>query len=121
MWRSMNHGRRIERAAGLALALAAALLCAALSTSTALAAPGLEGRIAFAPNDTTLRTAEGDGTRAKDAYTGGAPSEPAYSPDGRRLAFADQGIKVISDGGAAKTVADAGTRQAFSSDGRTIA
>ncbi|WP_028064847.1 PKD domain-containing protein [Solirubrobacter soli] len=104
----------------MAIALAA-LLCAALSTSAANAARGLEGRIAFAPSQTTIKTVEGDGTRGKDAYTGAAPSEPAYSPDGRRLAFADQGIKVISDGGSPKTVADAGTRPAFSADGKTIA
>ena len=65
----VNHGRRIERAARLALAFAA-LLSAAFFTTAAHAAPqGLPGRIAFAfPATTSLRTFEGDGTRGKTAY-----------------------------------------------------
>src|SRR3954447_9152039 len=84
------HGRLIADAAR-AVALAA-LVTSAASTS-AQAAPGLAGRIAYASSDTHLATVEGDGSRAKTIFTRAGTwatlklADPAYSPDGRRLAF----------------------------------
>lgn len=137
----MIHGRLIARAAvGLAVALAA-------SPATADAAPpGLNGRIAYGSGDTLINTIESDGTRGKTAFDrGGDPAwatlklrAPAYSPDGRKLAFAGgteletSRIGVIdADGhqGPPLIVADAGptapvralAHPAWSADGKTIA
>ncbi len=98
---TVNHGRRIDRAARRSAALAAAvaaLLSAAISTPAEAARPGLAGRVAYASSDTLIGSVEGDGTRGKtvfDRHTGGegAPwsvlklRDPAYSPDGRKIAF----------------------------------
>src|SRR3954463_1514888 len=85
------HGRLIARAAAVTAAVAALVTSAA---TTAEAAPGLAGRIAYASSDTLIKTIEGDGTRAKTAFdrqpgpwSALALRDPAYSPDGRKIAF----------------------------------
>lgn len=91
------HGRLIARVAAAVATLAALLVGAALTTTAAHAAE-LDGRVAFGSSDAAIDTIEGDGTRRKTAFnrhTGGegAPwstmrlADPAYSPDGRKLAF----------------------------------
>src|SRR3954466_8497911 len=85
------HGRLI---AGAARAVALAALVTSAATTSAHAAQGLAGRIPYASSDTLIHTIEGDGTRPKTVFDRqGTPwatlklADPAYSPDGRRLAF----------------------------------
>jgi Tol biopolymer transport system component len=103
------HGRLIARAARaaafVALASSAVLPTAAQAATVMVApagyearpdgAPRLNGRIAYASDDALIRTLESDGTRLKTAFDriAGAPwstltlRDPAYSADGRKLAF----------------------------------
>ena len=92
-------GRLIARVAAAVAALAALLASAALTTTAAHAAgSGLNGRIAFGSSFAGIATIEGDGTRRQDAFvrhTGGEGTpwatlkvtDPAVSPDGRKIAF----------------------------------
>lgn len=69
------------------LAAIAALLALALCSPAAAAFPGANGRIAFS-GPTDIRTANPDGSGLQVLATGG---EPAWSADGRRLAYRHEG------------------------------
>ena len=128
--------RRVIRA-GLVLALLAALAPAADA-----AFPGANGRIAYTRENSYIVTANPDGTGAttvlRDKTTDSARqkyfSEPAWSPDGRRIAYlrADRrgavAIGVVNaDGTGSHDVASlatgdrSGGEPAWSPDGRHIA
>lgn len=66
--------------------------------------PGSNGRIAFARGLRTIYSVTPAGGGMKQLTGGGFSNSPAYSPDGRRIAFYNQGLSVMNAGGSGRHV-----------------
>ena len=116
-----NHGSKGVAALGAAAAVTAVV--AALAGPAAAAFPGANGKLAIASDrdgDYEIYSMSSDGTSLTQLTTNGTADEsPAWSPDGRRIAFVHalakrQGIVVMTaDGAGAKRVAGGAIAYAY--------
>ena len=116
------------RARTAALAIGTVAICGLLPIINAHAVdPGRNGSIAFVrSNEDTgaggLYTMSPAGTGSKRILNDPAANAPAWSPDGKQIAYSSGSIRIIkADGTFVRTVAPQGQAPTWSRDGKTIA
>ena len=122
--RHLSSRRRLRRAL-LGALLLTALLAAGMGTAQRASAafPGANGKIVFTTAD-GIETINPDGSGRKVVGGTDGDREPAYSPDGSRIAFTnnnDELMVMSAYGGKATKIADEAFTPSWSADGTKIA